>query len=539
MNNNVETTSRSAKCWLVAIVALGLMLRLWGVMWGLPDRNDLHPDEHDYVIGHALKLSFQHPDPGFLNYPAFLMYLVSLTFGALRHLHLISGADWQAYLIGRIWSACFGAATAAAGYLVARELGGSRRAGLLAALWTALLPLSVWESHVAVTDPMMTCWIVMTVWASIRLVRTQQLRDYALAGLFLGLATGSKYTAAMAVVAILTGAALARQNPVATLRGLMVAGIASIASAFCVMPFSFIRVKDTLGAMSYEHQHTMGHHFGFSVPADGWQYHRYLYQLVASWPFSFGWVLYLSALAGTVWLLFRFQRRNLVPIVFGAVFFGILGSWHFVPLRYYLPLVVFGAVFAGLWHDALLGSASRAVRLAAVGLIVATLAYTGLFTAQTTNRFAADTRVTSGAWVAQHLASNDTMIVCGWSRYMGLPANPRHFHIDGRKGEAVFVDFATNRPTALLQISSLVFDRHYRHGEVDWIRAYDEIRTNTNAYEQLAVFDSSFVNKEFYRSLDPMFAGYFLSPRIEFYRARHEAPSTAIDVKHRTAPGQT
>ena len=57
---------------LAGIVALGAAVRIWGLMWGLPSRSDLHPDEHDYVIRHALEVSFARPDPGFINYPSFL-----------------------------------------------------------------------------------------------------------------------------------------------------------------------------------------------------------------------------------------------------------------------------------------------------------------------------------------------------------------------------------------------------------------------------------------------------------------------------------
>ena len=111
-----------ARLWFHLILAVGLAFRLWGLAWGLPERTDLHPDEHDYVLEHALHLSFAHPDPGFLNYPSFLMYLISLTFGGLCRLHLIMGEEWQAYIVGRMWVALFSTATAWPVYRLSRAL---------------------------------------------------------------------------------------------------------------------------------------------------------------------------------------------------------------------------------------------------------------------------------------------------------------------------------------------------------------------------------------------------------------------------------
>jgi len=258
---------------LAAIAFLGLALRLWGIRWGAPERIDLHPDEIDYIIKYAQRVSLHNLDPGFLNYPAFMMYLVSFSSAILRRLGLLHEI-WQIHVVGRCWSALFGAATAPVVYLLARELGGRAPGALLAALWTALLPLHVWESHVAVTDVPMTFWVTLTLLAAVRLLRRDGWQDWALAGAALGLATGSKYTAALATVTILLAALLNGRAPARRARGLAIAGATALLACFLVTPYSFLRLPDTLAAMRFESQHTMGHHFGFSVPADGPQYRR-------------------------------------------------------------------------------------------------------------------------------------------------------------------------------------------------------------------------------------------------------------------------
>lgn len=521
--------------WLALIIGLGLGLRFWGIAWGLPGRTDMHPDEHDYVLQHALHLGAGHLDPGFLNYPAFVMYLIAGTFRGLGHLGLISGADWQAFLIGRVWSALFATATILPVYKLARELGGSVRAALLAALWMGLLPLGVWEAHVAITDPLMTFWTAMTLWASVRLARTSRLHDYLLAGACLGLATGSKYTAAMAVVAIIAGANVAfhrNRSFAEACAGLWVAAVMAVLCAYCVTPYSFIRFGDLASAMAYENSHTHGHHAGFSLPAHGWHYRRYLYQLVAAWPFSLGFALYGSAVAGTCWAVWKFDRRKLPLLAFVALFFGVTGSWHFVPLRYYLPLLVVGVLFAGLWHGALLESPRKSVRAFGLVIVPATLAYTALFTVQTTARYSHDTRVEAGKWLEQNLRHGGNLALCGWSRYVAYPGNLTNYNVLGGRDDRLVGRLQHDDPYDLVETTSMHRARHFRHAETNWINAYNHLDSSNGDFDRVARFESHFVNKRLYQRLDPMFGGYFISPTLDFYRPKHHAGLTTSELLH-------
>lgn len=515
--------------WLAVLFCLALALRLWGIDWGLPGRMELHPDEHDYVLRNALRLSTSRLDPGFLNYPAFLMYLIAGTFRGLTQVGWISGEVWQAFLIGRLWSAFFAAATVFPVYKMARELGGSARAALLASLWMSLLPLSVWEAHIAITDPLMTFWTAMTLWGAVRLVRTSRLYDYLFAGVCLGLATGSKYTAAMAVVAIVAGALVAfhrRGSWAETLAGLSVAGMISVLCAYFVTPYSFIRFEALLTALASESNHIASHHPGFSLPADGWQYRRYLYQLVAAWPFSFGIALYGSVIAGTLWALWKFDGRRFPLIAFGAVFFGVTGSWTFVPLRYYFPLLVIGVLFAGLWHGALLDAPRRSVRMAGGALVAATFAYTVLFTVQTTARFTHDTRIDAGKWLEKNLRHGEILAACGWSRYIALPDERSGCVLVGGKDDGLVEQLADNAPYDLIETTSLHYDRHVRHGATNPLAAYRRLRSAEGPFTRVATFEAKFIHKAFYQKLDPMFGGYFISPTIEFFHVKQRVVET-------------
>jgi 4-amino-4-deoxy-L-arabinose transferase-like glycosyltransferase len=499
---------------LAAIALLALALRLWGIRWGAPARIDLHPDEIDYVIKYAQVVSRHNLDPGFLNYPAFMMYLTSFSAALLRRLGLLHEI-WQIHVVGRLWSALFGVGTVAAIYPLARELGGRAAAALLAALWVALLPLHVWESHVAVTDVAMTFWLTLTLFAAVRLLRRDGWRDWAFAGAALGLATGSKYTAALATAAILLAALLAGRPVARTARGVAIAGACALGACFVVAPYSFLHLQKTLAAMAFESRHTMGHHYGFSIPADGWQYRRYLYQFVAAWPFSCGVGLYASVVAGTLWAVRRADRRLAVVLGFAALFFGVTGSWNLTPLRYYLPLLVVGALFAGLWQGAWLAAAPGLRRGAALAAIVLALGYTSVFSWQTTRRYSHETRIEAARWLESRQPAG-SLLGLGDGRYLAQPLpGSKVAYTAGRESD--LKDLQKLSGFDLVEVSSLVYRRHYRHGDRNAMPFYDRLGQPASGLRLVKRFAADFPNKTFYEALDPMFEGYFLSPTLEFY----------------------
>ncbi len=520
---------------LLAVTLLALCVRGWGLYWGAPSRIDLHPDEIDYVMKHALGLMdrighvVNHPgdfddktlDPVFLNYPGFLMYLIALVGGVLRKVGLITEV-WQCYLVGRCIVVAFGAATVPVAYWLAREMGATRVGAMLAALWMALLPLHVWECHAAVTDIPMLFFTGLALVAALRLLRTSRWRDYAFAGAALGLAVGSKYTAAMVVVSIIVAAFVSSPPLLQTLPRLVWAGLVSILCCFVVTPYSFLHIHHLLAAMSYEHHHTLSQHYGFSVYAVGWWYRRWIYQIVAAWPFSLGLMLYASCAAGTLWGWLRMDKKLIVIFSFAAVYFYETGSWTFTPLRYYLPLLLIAVALAGLWQGDWWSAANPARRVIARVAVAATLLYTSVFTLQTTARYSHETRVAAGEWIEQNAEPGSSLVIVGWRRYQGLPAALDKYN--ARFSDENFVGkIRADRNYGLIEISSLLYQRHYRHGNVEYMNGYDRLRDPQGPFELVQKFESHFVNKKLYMTLDPMFEGYFVSPTIEFYRARETA----------------
>ena len=491
-------------------------LRLWGIGWGLPERRTLYPDEYDFVVNHALSVSLKHPDPVFLNYPSFLCYSIAAVHKIAFHLGVGAGEPWRAHLIGRIIIAIYGTLTIGLAHVLAGRMGARRGGRLLAALWVAILPLAVGESRVAVTDVMMTFWVLATIVSGIDLAERPTTWGFARTGILLGLSVGSKYTAAYVAVAPLT-ALLVRRVPLRrAVPGVALMGVVSLLACFVVTPFSFIRLRDLLAAIQHEEAHVHGHHLGFSLPAAGWQYQRYLYQLVAAWPFSYGYVLYISVLAGAAWVLARHRPNRWPVLAFALVFFAVTGSWYFTPLRYYMPLVVIGAVLAALWQEAWWVAPSRGRRLVARTAVVLGIAYTLALTVSQTQCYAKETRVESLHWAQRHLATNETLHIIGWSRYAGTP---EYANIQFRGHTEAYLSECDRMDTNnLIEVSSLNYLRWERHANTNYLTVYAHIR-DTNYFERVARFDQPFLDRHLYGRLDPMFRCYFVSPTIVIYRS--------------------
>ena len=518
-NFNIKNTQPAI---LAGIVLLGLGLRFWGLAWGLPERTDLYPDEHDHVLQHALALSWAHPEPEFLNYPTFLCNSIALLHGAAKILDP-SRPDWKAYVVGRGISAACGTLSILVVFFLARRFG-SVTGALLAALWMALLPVNVWDSHVAVTDVLMNFWILAALWMSVRLCEEPGPCFAILAGLCVGLAAGAKYTGGLVCLAPFVALCLAALPWKKRLQFLLLAAACALVAAFVATPYSFIRLGKTLQALAFENRHTHGFHVGFSLPAAGWQYRKFLYQLVAAGPFGFGLPLYLAALAGILWFLFRPDRRRWVLLVFAAAWGLQTGSLTYTPLRYYHPLFSLGALCAGLWLGTELERPAGSFRRrAAAAVVLLVLATTLAFTLSTTRRYKFDTRIEAGKWLQTHLRPEQTVQIFGWQPYeafLATPGFPEHGHPEGKLGEIFHL--GTNE---LIEITSLHYLRWERHGLKGYVEAYHRLRRHPERFECVATFDSPYLGREFYGRLDPMFRCYFVSPTLEFYRPCQPPPA--------------
>jgi 4-amino-4-deoxy-L-arabinose transferase-like glycosyltransferase len=253
---------------IIAIVLLGigaLALRVWGAGWSLPYVD--HPDE-PAVVDVILRVTQGELNTEHFFYPSLILYLQALVFTLHFQVGLATGLYSaplvvpesnhfyttipQAFVWARIFTALLGTATVLAlATWSARFVG--RGAALIAGVLLALSPWAIVHSHYITVDGPAGLFALLAVLASLQVLRSGRWRDYLLAGVLVGLATGAKYQNALVVVPLLLAHALHWRQAALIHSGLLIGAGALAASTFLLTsPFivldfpGFMRDMETL-----------------------------------------------------------------------------------------------------------------------------------------------------------------------------------------------------------------------------------------------------------------------------------------------------
>jgi len=173
-----------------------------------------HPDEYAVLKSlSGMRPSRLDFDPGFSGWPAFHIYVVG---GALKAASLVGGVKLvpkmdfyfqrpgemaRLYVVGRLVTLLFAVCCVAAVWRAARRLFGGMGAAA-AALVLAAMPLFTVNAHYLTADVPMLFWIAMTLWMCTHVLKGGGRRWYVVAGVFLGLAAGTRYQGALAAFLI-------------------------------------------------------------------------------------------------------------------------------------------------------------------------------------------------------------------------------------------------------------------------------------------------------------------------------------------------
>lgn len=366
----------SARGWawagLAIVLAGGLGLRLWGIGQGLPYA--YNADEADHFVPHAVEM-FAHGTLNphyFANPPAYtyvLHFLFAIWYGGASGVqHALAADPTAVFTLARAATAVLGTIALWLLYATGARLFG-RGVGLLAAAIEAVAFLPVFYSHLALNDVPTLAPATLSLLGTSGILRTGRSREYLLAGIGLGLACASKYTAGIVILPLAAAAGARYLDESAglgsaragrrVLGGLGLAGGSAIAAFLVANPYAAIDY--TAFHTELVHQSTLSAEAQgkLGAPKDG-GFAYYLWTL--TW--GLGWAPALAALGGaiSVWRRERVLGWLLVPApVAYLAFMGLQGRYFG---RWLLPifpiLCLLAALFAMQLIDALAGRLARA-----------------------------------------------------------------------------------------------------------------------------------------------------------------------------------
>jgi 4-amino-4-deoxy-L-arabinose transferase-like glycosyltransferase len=406
------------------ILLAAAAVRLWGIGFGLP-HTLTRPDE-DAIVSVAERFFTRDLNPHFFNYPTLFMYVLGLGyvlyfkagrtlgwFGSeYRFLRFATANQGPFFLMARLLSAAAGVATVGVVYRTATRLF-SRRAALVAALFLALSFLHVRDSHFGVTDVAATLLISVSFLFLVRLSESGRRRDLVAAALAAGLATSTKYNAALIVlpaVWVILGP-IGRQKRAWPERLIGMAAYAAVAAMAFVAtsPFVLLDFPTFLTALRFETEHLRSGH-GVNL-GRGWGAH-----LDLSLGYGFGtWRLALGV-AGFAELIRRNWKTGVMLALFPAAYYLALGAGYTVFVRYMVPVVPFLCLSGAFLLDEVATGIARRTRRPAWGHLIL-WALVAVFLGPSTMRIVRfnnllnqdDSRVLAAQWIRQTFPDGATI----------------------------------------------------------------------------------------------------------------------------------
>ena len=369
---------------LIAVLALALALRLKGVTWGLP-YSFVNSDE-SVVVPKAFAAARGHLDPQFFYYPSLFFYLVAALFVAaapvwwvLGHGNFLAQTSFVVdpgpyFLLGRLLSVFMGTASVYLVYRLGRVAFG-RPAGLLAALFLAVVPLHVAYSHMAVTDMTAAALSLLAFVFLQRATGGARAGDGIAAGssgaadapagkhagrvaaggrrwlilgaVAAGLATSTKYNLGMLVLPATIAAVYACREEAgrrvaagarAALVWLRLLGLrvyAPMLAAFVLgSPFVVIDAPHFIRDFVRQNKIMDRGWLGFEHVGNGvW------YNLSTNLGGALGVILLVLAIAGVGWALWRRTRFDVIVAPYVILYFAYIGTWKELADRYMLPII--------------------------------------------------------------------------------------------------------------------------------------------------------------------------------------------------------
>ncbi len=395
---------------VVGLFAAAFLLRIVGFKTGLP--YVYNADENSHFVPRAIGMFGHSLNPDyFINPPAFT-YVVHALFTVRWGTDpaTVGGAfaadPTTAFALARAASAFLGALAVALTAIAGARLFDDRRIGLLAGALLAVAFLPTHYSHFALNDAPTLAPLAAALIGIAGIYRTGRTREYVLAGLGLGVAIATKYTAGIVLVTLIA-AAFASPVAHARVRNLAFAIALMCAGFVAANPYALLDHQAFRDGLEKQTE-TAGEEGGKLGLANtnGWTYY------LSTFTWGLGWLPSLFALGGLGALFARHRRLALLLAPAPILLFLYLGQQSRFFARWMLPIYPILCILAAYGAIALASRLRARPTLAIAGLSALLLLQGLVFSVHNDLVLAKDdTRQVARDWMVQNIPSGSKIVV--------------------------------------------------------------------------------------------------------------------------------
>jgi 4-amino-4-deoxy-L-arabinose transferase-like glycosyltransferase len=320
---------------LVALVLLGLSLRVMGADWGFPFL--LHPDE-PVVASIPVEMAERSSlDPGEYNHPDhFDIYANALLYHAASRIvyqkpltETFASHTLMFYHVSRIFVAILGAFCIIAAYLIGKEY--DKKTGLIAALLVALFPSYVTNSHFITADVPLTLFTLAVILFSIRYSKYPSHKNLLAASLFSALSLSVKYPGGLTLLLIVTVVICKHTGE----RRMLLKRLSEAVSAFLlflflISPYLFINYDKVIQAV-------VANAYPVHLGADGLNWPENMWFYVTSYLNITGVMMMPFFFLGGFYII-RKEKLHALPVFFGLLYWMVLSKIGLHWERWALPM---------------------------------------------------------------------------------------------------------------------------------------------------------------------------------------------------------
>ena len=434
---------------LTGVLLASGLVRLLGLNWD--QGYHLHPDERMIAIV-AGRLEWVWPwqdkmfwqvdspmNPKFFAYGSLPLYWLKF-WGEL--VSRWAGEKYAVYdsinLAGRFFSLWLDLAAVALVYYLAKTWW-HKHTALLASLIYGLAVFPVQQAHFYTVDPWVNTFLLLVLYLTVRWLQTNRFAWLFAAGAALGLAMASKFSAVLGVSILLLAVGLKFVSSGRAGRRweiwLQLASVVAVAVCLALVLQPYVVIDFASFYRQIQLQTQMAKRADIFV---------YTYQYLGTKPYLYpltqiglwGWgvmPLVISLILLPVWVMQGWRQRQwqdyrwqagCLLLVWGLIYFGLLGRSAVKFMRYYLPLYPLLAL--GLVAGIKQLSVKWASLVTAV-VLVYQIVWLGMFL-QIYLR--PNPRITASQWLADNLATGQVVAVEHWDDALPLPPwNQKFDHV--------------------------------------------------------------------------------------------------------------